>query len=126
MRASNTDRPPLPERPQGPLPPKPSLKPTFIPPGETSAASRTISPIPRQPSSSPDTPATLVESKTFPQSQTKEPPTPSPRKETPPAPSPRRVRSTGPQERAERAQSVTEGMNGFKDMCVTYYVLLSY
>ncbi|KAK2848133.1 hypothetical protein Q7C36_009815 [Tachysurus vachellii] len=108
VRATNTERPPLPERPIGPLPPKPPLKPTFITPGETPAASRTISPIPRQLSPSPDTPATLVESRTSSQAQTKEPPTPSPRKETPPAPSPRRVRSTDPQERAERAQSVTE------------------
>lgn len=108
VRAANTERPPLPDRPIGPLPPKPTLKPTFIPPGETPAASRTISPIPRQPSPSPDTPTTVVESRTSSQSQTKEPPTPSPRKETPPAPSPRRVRSTDPQERAERAHSVTE------------------
>ncbi|MCI4379265.1 hypothetical protein PGIGA_G00225930 [Pangasianodon gigas] len=108
VRASNTERPPLPERPLGPLPPKPSLKPTFIPPGETPVASRTISPIPRQPSPSPDTPTTVMESRSSSQSQAKEPPTPSPRKETPPAPSPRRVRSTDPQERAERAQSVTE------------------
>ncbi|KAK3547958.1 hypothetical protein QTP70_001306 [Hemibagrus guttatus] len=110
VRVTNTERPPLPERPIGPLPPKPALKPTFIPSGETPAASRTISPIPRQLSPSPDTPTTVAESRTSSQAQTKEPPTPSPRKETPPAPSPRRVRSTDPQERAERAQSVTEGM----------------
>ncbi|KAK3570366.1 hypothetical protein QTP86_018564 [Hemibagrus guttatus] len=108
VRVTNTERPPLPERPIGPLPPKPALKPTFIPSGETPAASRTISPIPRQLSPSPDTPTTVAESRTSSQAQTKEPPTPSPRKETPPAPSPRRVRSTDPQERAERAQSVTE------------------
>ncbi|XP_060779937.1 capping protein, Arp2/3 and myosin-I linker protein 2 isoform X3 [Neoarius graeffei] len=108
VRATNTERPPLPERPIGPLPPKPALKPTFLPPGEIPTASRTILPIPSQPSPSPDTPTTVVESRISSQSQSKEPPTPSPRKETPPAPSPRRVRSTDPQERAERAQSVTE------------------
>lgn len=108
VRATNPERPPLPERPVGPLPPKPTFKPTFIPPGEAPAASRTISPIQRQPSPSPDTPATVVESRTSSQSQIKELSNLSPRKETPPAPSPRRVRSTDPQERAERAQSVSE------------------
>ncbi|KAI5620981.1 F-actin-uncapping protein RLTPR, partial [Silurus asotus] len=108
VRAPNTEHPPLPERPIGPLPPKPTLKPTYIPPGEVPVATRSISPIPRQASPLPDTPASVVESRTSSQSHTKEPPTPSPRKETPPAPSPRRVRSTDPQERAERAQSVTE------------------
>ncbi|XP_035381619.1 capping protein, Arp2/3 and myosin-I linker protein 2 [Electrophorus electricus] len=99
------DRPPLPERPVGPLPPKPALRPTLIPPGETPGASQSITPTPRQPSPSPDSQLSAVEGGPPLQAQ---PPTPSPRKDMPPAPSPRRVLSTDARERAERPQSVTE------------------
>ncbi|XP_050991272.1 capping protein, Arp2/3 and myosin-I linker protein 2 isoform X3 [Labeo rohita] len=96
-----TERPLLPERPIGPLPPKPAMKPILLPGSE---AARTATPSPKLPSPSQDGQAEVSET----QPQEKEPPTPSPRKETPPAPSPRRILRTDIRERSERAQSVTE------------------
>lgn len=101
-----TERPLLPERPIGPLPPKPAMKPILLPGSE---AARTATVTPKIPSPSQDGQAEVSETISHSQPQ-EEPPTPSPRKETPPAPSPRRILSTDIRERAERAQSVTEGL----------------
>lgn len=101
-----TERPLLPERPLGPLPPKPAMKPILLPGSE---AARTATVTPKIPSPSQDGQAEVSETISHSQPQ-EEPPTPSPRKETPPAPSPRRILSTDIRERAERAQSVTEGL----------------
>ncbi|XP_052008755.1 capping protein, Arp2/3 and myosin-I linker protein 2 [Xyrauchen texanus] len=100
-----TEKPLLPERPVGPLPPKPAAKPLIFP---TSDSSLTATPTSKLPSPSQDGQEEVPETISIPQPHQKEPPTPSPRKETPPAPSPRRVLSTDVRERAERAQSVTE------------------
>lgn len=98
------ERPVLPERPIGPLPPKPLLKPTLLSASETA---RTATPTPKLPSPSQDeVPETILLS----HPQENDAPSPSPRKEMPPAPSPRRILSTDIRERAERAQSVSEGL----------------
>ncbi|XP_042631164.1 capping protein, Arp2/3 and myosin-I linker protein 3-like isoform X2 [Cyprinus carpio] len=100
-----TERPLLPERPIGPLPPKPAMKPILLPGSE---AARTAMPSPKLPSPSQEGQAEVSETISRFQPLEKEPPTPSPRKETPPAPSPRRILRTDIKERSERAQSVTE------------------
>ncbi len=112
-----TEKPLLPERPIGPLPPKPAMKPILLPGSE---AARTATPSPKLPSTklpspklpspSQDGQAEVSETISLSQPQEKDPPTLPPRKETPPAPSPRRNLRTDIRERSERAQSVTEGL----------------
>ncbi|XP_064786090.1 capping protein, Arp2/3 and myosin-I linker protein 3-like isoform X1 [Oncorhynchus masou masou] len=114
LEALRTDKPLLPGRPIGPLPPKPTVaaKPPLPAPQQPPAAARTSPGFPRQPSKAtgPETQPTEPEpSQSQTQPQQREPPCPSPRKETPPAPSPRRGPSAlESRERSERAQSVTE------------------
>uniref|UniRef100_A0A671M090 F-actin-uncapping protein RLTPR-like n=1 Tax=Sinocyclocheilus anshuiensis TaxID=1608454 RepID=A0A671M090_9TELE len=100
-----TEKPLLPERPIGPLPPKPAMKPILLPGSE---AAQTATPSLKLPSPSQDGQAEVSETISLSQPQEKDPTTPSPRKETPPAPSPRRILRTDIRERSERAQSVTE------------------
>lgn len=102
-----TEKPLLPERPIGPLPPKPAMKPILLP---SSEAARTATPSTKLPSPSQDGQAEVSETISLSQPQEKDPPTLPPRKETPPAPSPRRNLRTDIRERSERAQSVTEGL----------------
>lgn len=115
LEAPRTDKPLLPGRPIGPLPPKPTVaaKPPLPAPQQPPAAARTSPGFPRQPSKAtgPETqPMEPEPSQSQTQPQQREPPCPSPRKETPPAPSPRRGPSAlESRERSERAQSVTEG-----------------
>ncbi|XP_041693316.1 capping protein, Arp2/3 and myosin-I linker protein 2 [Coregonus clupeaformis] len=112
LEAIRTDKPLLPGRHIGPLPPKPTVaaKPPLPAPQQHPAAARTSLGFPQQPSKAtgPENQPTKPEpSQTHPQQR--EPPCPSPRKETPPAPSPRRGPSAlESRERSERAQSVTE------------------
>ncbi|CAB1323245.1 unnamed protein product [Coregonus sp. 'balchen'] len=112
LEAIRTDKPLLPGRHIGPLPPKPTVaaKPPLPAPQQHPAAARTSPGFPQQPSKAtgPENQPTKPEpSQTHPQQR--EPPCPSPRKETPPAPSPRRGPSAlESRERSERAQSVTE------------------
>uniref|UniRef100_A0AAY4ENI1 Capping protein regulator and myosin 1 linker 2 n=1 Tax=Denticeps clupeoides TaxID=299321 RepID=A0AAY4ENI1_9TELE len=102
-------RPALPERPIGPLPPKPAPKPILLPATDSPMAPRIFPAVPKQLTPSPEGQLTEAEPSQGPQPQQREGPTPSPRKETPPAPSPRRGISTvESRERSERAQSVTE------------------
>nr|XP_046207834.1 capping protein, Arp2/3 and myosin-I linker protein 3-like [Oncorhynchus gorbuscha] len=113
LEAPRTDKPLLPGRPIGPLPPKPTVaaKPPLPAPQQPpNAAARTSPGFPRQPNKAtgPETQPTEPEPSQS-QPQQREPPCPSPRKETPPAPSPRRGPSAlESRERSERAQSVTE------------------
>uniref|UniRef100_A0A671NVH5 Capping protein regulator and myosin 1 linker 2 n=1 Tax=Sinocyclocheilus anshuiensis TaxID=1608454 RepID=A0A671NVH5_9TELE len=100
-----TERPLLPERPIGPLPPKPAMKPILLPGSE---AARMATPSPKLPSPSQDGQTDISEIISLSQPQEKESPTPSPRKEMTPAPSPRRILRTDIKERSERAQSITE------------------
>ncbi|KAK6320243.1 hypothetical protein J4Q44_G00093500 [Coregonus suidteri] len=116
LEALRTDKPLLPGRPIGPLPPKPTVaaKPPLPAPQQHPAAARTSPGVPRQPNTAtaPETQTQPAEPETS-QSQTQpkqsEVTSPYSRKETPPAPSPHRGPSSlESKERAVRAQSVTE------------------